>query len=271
MAQTVLSGKSGALQLLAVPTLQDTLRDWRIAPGGTVNTYVASNTDGMQGQVDGNDDWTLSANFYGHTPVAFPGSAVAVKAYTGTDSYSGTGIVDSFTLNVDVEGGGIVTGSIQVSSNGALSSAQSGAVTDSSDPNPPSAIGLKIAWGDTPADRNIRRYSFTITSDNKTYVDSATAGVVKRVAGTLSASGSWDEYESGTGVHVAKGTMEMLRCYVTSSAYYEFKYALITGLDNAVNVESGDIVGVTHNWAFSGFKGGTKGQLLKPDTTAFWS
>lgn len=267
---TILSGKTGALQLLSAPTLQDTLRDWRIAPGGTVNPYVASNSDGMQGQVDGNDDWTLTANFYGHTPVVFPGDAVAVKAYTGTNSYSGDGIVDSITVNVDVEGGGIVNGSVQVSSNGALSKGTSGAVTDSSTPNPPSAIGLKIAWGDTPADRNIRRYSFTINSANVAYVDTATAGVVKRVAGILSASGSWDEYESDTDDHLAKGAIEMLRCYVTASAYYEFQYAMVTGVDNAVNIESGEIVGVTHNWAYSGFKAGTKGQILKPDTNAFW-
>lgn len=264
----ILSGKTGALQLLSTPTLQDTLRDWRIAPGGNVTAWVAGNSGGMQGQTDGNDDWTLTANFYGHTPVVFPGDAVAMKAYTGTNSYTGDGIVDSITVNVDVEAGGLITGTVQVSSNGALTTGASGAVTDSSTPNPPSAVGLKVAWGGT--DRSIRRYSFTITSANHAYVDTSTAGVVKRVAGILSASGSFEEYESDTSALLAKGAIDKLECYVSASAFYEFSYAMVTGLDHAVNAETGEIVGAVTNWAYSGFKAGTQGKIVKPDEANFW-
>ena len=253
---------------------QSTARGWRINTSIGAQTAIAKNTAGEPVVLSGNDDWTGSFDCYGYVPSGLPGSSFSFVGDTGSPgSFSGTAMVESFTLNIDTESAANpISGTVTFGANGTTLTAGTTSVSDATAPDLNSSVNLDLKWGGAAgtARADYRSCSFTLSRDLKPYVSAATNGLTSRVAGPYQLSGSWSEYQSLTASLLAKGAIDLLAIYVTGSLFWEFKYAKIISVETDPNAESGDLVSATHNWTFSGFSGATQGYIKKPDTTNYW-
>src|SRR5690606_15331158 len=134
---------------------------------------------------------------YGYAPSLFPGESFTFNGY-GPEGISGTALVESIEVTCDIEGGGLIESTVNFGGNGAYTK-HTTAVTDSTDPNPPSSIGCKVAI-DAANDStfvdvdDVRTWSLSISCDLKAFNSSSTGGQTARRAGRLDASGSYTVY-----------------------------------------------------------------------------
>lgn len=242
--------------------------DWQLSMTNAVQTVVASNTSFYELKIPGNTDWTGSVGFYGALPPVFPGDTLTLKMYVDESAnacWSGDAMCLGFTLDADIEGGGVLTGRMTFGGNGAIAPT-TGTDSDSSAPPKMSCVGLGASW----AGSNIalRRWSLNYTCDAKTYVDGASAGVVKRVAGNFKLAGSFEMYEGTPASVLNEGDTDELLLYTTngqspSDYYWRLKYVTLLSAAQAASRQSADVVGVQYPFEFSGYKVGssTKGVL----------
>lgn len=252
---------------------QSTARGWSINWNKGAPDPRAKNTGGSPVLLSGNDDWSGSFDFYGVVPSVMPGSSFTFTGDTGAPgSFSGTAMMESLTINVDVEGGNIVSGTCNFAANETTLTAGTTSVSDATAPDVNSAVNLDLKWGGSSgtARAGLRSYTFTIARELKSFVVAGTNGLTARRSSGLIVSGSWQEYEGLTASLIAPGTLDLLACYVTGSTFYEFKYAKITSVETDPNAESGDLVSATHNWSFSGYSGSTQGYVKLPSTSNYW-
>lgn len=266
----VISGKR------AVMASVGSLRRWTIRRNIDPKSAYASSTDGMPIVVVGNKDWSGSAEFYGYTPAIMPGAGFTFQGNpdTGTTGiWTGTAIVDSISVSIPVESGEPISGVINFSGNGELTTSTA-TISDATSPTMYPSKSRAVLFAGTDV-ANVVQMDFTISAANQQYAtggSSGTSGIIKRVAGNLSASGSFRVKEGLPSAVLAYGTFDILKYYVTASLFWEFKYAVIGGNDHQGERESGAIPTYTYDWTYSGFSedGATKGYIKNPATTAFW-
>lgn len=92
----------------------------------------------------------------------------------------------------------------------------------------------------------VASWSLSLESNNPSYACKATSGYKKRVAGVKDATASIEGYVSGK--PTAPGTDGALVLYVNSSTTYTMN-AICEGYTTEVNLEDGDIVSYTSEWA----------------------
>ncbi len=270
----VISAKKGAL---TTGSVQAEVRNIEIEYSQESAVYGSSATDGSKGREKGNSDWKATFQIYGYVGNVVPGTAFTLTAYTGTNggSHSGDAIVDEMTVEADIKGGGLVTATIQCSSNGLLTRGTT-TVTDAAVPAPKSVKGLKVNY-DGSDRTDATGWSLTLRCATQPYHSAATydsgsdTNYTKRLAGPVDASGSWTELQGLPASLPAEGeNSKILKLYVTSSLFFEIKWVAIESVAQPVPIEEGGLVESTINWGFNGFSGGVKGFMKKPDTTAFW-
>ncbi len=190
----VLSGVGGSLDSVAG------IGNWSINYKGDPQAYASSGTAGAMARIAGNGDWSGSYRAYGHTPYVMPGEAFSFAgSMDGTNGASGTAIVDSVEINVDIEGAKPIEHTVNFSGNGALSrtTVSAGLVTAlMALPSIGCAVklGTVIAVPDYTAVTEVRNWKLTISNANQAYASSETSGAMKRVAGNLDAQMSWAVY-----------------------------------------------------------------------------
>lgn len=246
---------------------EQTVRSWSIQESAESQAFGASNTAQATGRKTGHKDWSGSFNVYGHTPSVMPGDTFTFTGW-GPQGKTGQAIVDSIEVNWDIEGGGIIEATVNFSGNGALSDTTT-QISDGSTPDPPSAVGTKAELDTTELD-DVRSMSLTITADNHAYTSSSTGGWTKRLAGRLDASGSIDFYSDDLTGLPESGTFKQIALYVDATQKWDLKWGHIDSIEPDVNIESGEPVGVTLNFSFSGFNGGQQGSIEKPGGNAIW-
>ncbi len=272
---SVISGKNGAVNG------SSTVRTWSINSSADLQKFVASNTAGGAGRLDGNFDWSGSYAAYGHTPDVLPGEGFTFTgSLDGTNGVTGTAIVDTCEITIDIEAGGIIEHTVNFSSNGALTKG-SAAATDVTVADPPSAIGCKIELGTVAASPvwsevgDIRTITISLEADNQSYVSSSTASQTLRKAGNIDASISYTFYEGDPANFPAEGTVTAIRAYVTSVLFWEFKWMRFAEAgDIEGDIEGGGLVGASCNLNMAGVTNvagtPTAGDIIKPDTNDFW-
>jgi hypothetical protein len=92
----------------------------------------------------------------------------------------------------------------------------------------------------------VASWSLSLESNNPSYACKATSGYKKRVAGVKDATASIEGYISGK--PTAPGSSGALVLYVDSSTTYTMD-AICEGYSTEVNLEDGDIVSYTSEWA----------------------
>ncbi len=262
----VLSGILGAV------TGVTELRKWDANVSTEFAEYVSSATDGATGAIEGNQDWSGSYDVYGGTPANMPGDSITFTgSIDGTNGVTGAAIVDSVTINWDIEGGGIIN-HVTAFSGDSIPTVGASVATDAAVANPISAIGTKFQIGDIPADvDDVRSMTLVITAANPSYVSSSTSGGTKRLAGNLSASISISVYTDDWSTLPQNGDIEKVRLFTTGALFWAIDWIAFKDLSSlVVDREAAAIIGATINGIWTGYLAGVKGQIADPTPTVFW-
>jgi hypothetical protein len=247
---------------------QSNVRSWTLATSNAVAKYAASNTLCATGLLPGVSDWTGSYEFYGNDAAFAPGEAVELELYGATKA-TGNARVESLTVNIDIEGGGIISGSVAFAANGAITFA-SGTQADAGAVEVTTSVGCKIELDGSEVP-DVRTATFTLTTNNPSYSSSSTSGGTRRLPGVLSGGGSYTVYQADMVALPDEGDVVTLEYFVSASEMWIFKYAVITDVSTNVNIENAALIDATITWQFSGYAiDGTEGAITKPDETDLW-
>jgi len=289
---SVINGYGGSLSQDNASNTIGGVTSWTINTTSTNPKGTPSNAGGMQVVLPNQvTDWTLSYDFYGRELPALPGTTYTFVGYNGDRRASGSVMCESVDINVDIEGGGIISGSATFGAVGALTLADGAAPTvgTGSVLTMFGGNGCKARWqpivsgtAGTEADiPDVRSWNLNIACALASYNSSSVAGVTSRTRGNLSASASIDvyqgdiEYFSTTGTRMLAGDYGVLKLYVSSTLFFGLNYAVVSDKTVPVQIEQGSNNSVQINYDYSGWANVsgtmTRGSLVRPDTTNFWS
>jgi hypothetical protein len=287
---SVVNGINGSISLGG--TTVSTLTDWRINYTAANVSRTASNTGGFPITLKGVTDWTLAAQVADKTLPATPGTSYAFVGYNGAERVTGTVICQDFSLECDIEGGGILSATSNFGGSGALTFPGTLTVlTDSSAPRVYSAIGAKATWtpivggtAGTEADiPDVRTWSLSLTCDVQPYNSSTAGGVTTRVAGgkkmgsaTLDFYQSALSYLSAAGTSIVPGAYGILKLYVNATEFYQLSYVVVGDNGNiGAGAEAATLNNVTLSFMYTSFTNVsgtmTRGTILLPDGSAYFS
>lgn len=260
----IVSGKS------AVINGKKEILDWSISFSQTSAVSHSSSTDGSAIRLGGIEDW--SGNYKQHgLPTSYPGDSLTFAGKTATgvgNVYGGTALVRQCVIEADIEGGGLLTTTVEFEGNSDLTRT-TGTATDAGSPAPMSCVGLKVNWNGS--DRSdVTQWRLTLTSNNPSYASSGTSGGTRRVAGHKDASFEWTEKEGDPANFPAEATTAVLQLYVNDTAFFELTSGIIENVSQQVSVETGEVVGGTVSGSFTGWNGATKGSIAKPAGGGDW-
>lgn len=271
----IISGKN------ALINGQSTTLGWKVSLSADTKQFTASNTKGASGRTDGNKTWSGSFNALGAQPAVIPGTTFTFAGDKGDGKgVSGTAMVDSVEIKVDIEAGEIISYTVNFSGDGEYTL---GAVVaaDATLPDVETSIGRKVELC-TPAAEpvwaeldDVRVVTITLSASNGEYVSSSTGGFTKRVAGNLDASISISVYTDDYGTLPGPNAIKGVRVYTSATAFWEFNWIKFAELsDLEADRSNTNPIGATMNGAFSGFtKIGatmTEGSIKTPDTETLW-
>ena len=275
----VISGKAGVVNGAS------TIGRWQIEThGAELPSHPASGSTYVLSALEGNTDWKGHYYAYGHTPASMPGDALTfIGSLDGSLGVTGTAIVDAVQIDINVESGEPIAHVVQFSSNGTLALG-SAAATDSSSPTIFSPKSRKVAiataanpisvqsWTDVT---EIKRMRLVFGAKNPRYVNAATAGVFKRVAGNIFAAANYVAHTSSPAGIPLPNAIKGLRFYVTATTYWEMDWGIVENVrDLGVDRETADPVFYSIDWRFQAFTdfSGTplQGKIVKPAVTNWW-
>ncbi len=269
------------------------LRTWTLSLTAALAEAICSASSGATLRAAGNLDWSGSYTAYGHTPAVDPGDSFTLNAaIAGVAAASigleGAAICDSWTVEVDIEGGAVIGHTVNFSANGALGYGASGVLAVDDDdslpaPHPGNLCKVQIAEA-SPYDAShanildVRTWSLTVTADNKSFVSSETAGQTKRSAGNIDAKvaiGLYAQDDIGYDSLPTANAIVGLRLFVTATLYWELAYAMVEEVgDQGADVEAGALAGGSlslGNMAYADISGTfTEGHIKNPAGADIW-
>ena len=108
----------------------------------------------------------------------------------------------------------------------------------------------------------------SISADLKTYVD---AGIIKRVAGNLSAEMSYATLFDDPSILPARNSFVIAKMYVDAATFWELKWMVVgAASDVKCDIAAKEPVGATVNCRFSGFNAGVEGYIKNPAVATWW-
>lgn len=250
------------------------------SPRGT-----ASGADpGVEFGVAGRTDWTATFDWYGKVLPALAGQAVTIIGFNGSERWTGTGIVGEISLDCDIEGGNMLSGSCTIGADSDLDFAAGVALSDSNVPAAFQSVGCKAAWGPiasspTMADiSNVRRWRLTSRCDLKPYGSSGTSTYTRRLAGNRSLEAEVQCYEANPTAYetalMLPGNFGELRLYVDATTYYAVRWMESQGADGRIPIEQKGSTEHVHRFkhslygAITGTQ--TRGYFKLPSGTNIW-
>ena len=250
----------------------NTIRTWSASETEENKPFSASNTQGGTGQVGGVKDWNGSYTQYGHTPTHFPGESITFVGFNGSNKTTGEAIISQVEIAVSQESGDIESITVTFAGDGAVTHT-TGTLADSTIPNPPSSLALKVELAETDTFTeldDVRSWTLTIACELKEYASSSTDGWKKRKAGNISASGSISFYDQDVRTAPDLGHVRKLKLFVTSTQFYLIHWARFGEGSYETSAEGAELASGTANWNWSGFNAGVVGTITKPDESVFW-
>ncbi len=264
----VLSGIGGAVDTA------ETVRNWSADVSEELVAAYASNTKAGPHRLDGNLDWSGIYTGYGSIPTMMPGDSIASLKLSldATDGIEGPAIIDRVDITWDWEGRIPISYSVAFSGNGDCTFG-SAVATDGTIPADlilPST-GCKIELSDVreaAADwievEGLRSATLSMWASNTSYVNSSSAGVIKRIRGNFDASMSFsihtaDFADLATASLTRPTDWDLshsmgVKMYTTSSLHWLLHWMKLNSVSDMVcDRETGAMVGMTLNWDFNGF------------------
>lgn len=280
----VASGKFGTLNDVS------TVKNWSITDGHNQTPVVASNTRWGRARRRGVQFWNGNFAFSGKQPPVMPGEFFDFQGFTAPDDdqagpgqeYSGQAMCKQITMNWNWASGEIIGGSADFEGHLELTRTLAAPqIFDSSVPDLPEIPGGRPEYSiDDGANwlpwTNISTMVLTLSCDVQSYVNSGTIIDGEIWTGQSAGPIDWNfaitEQDTARN-KVTKGNQIMLRLYVTSVLFWEFKYGRVkdfTGI--TVNIDTGAIIQQTVNVEMDGVNedDGTIGHIILPDTTTWW-
>lgn len=261
----------------------DTMQNWNLTIQSAPHAYVASNTKGGTGRVQGVNDWNGTFAQKGGVPTHMPGDIFSFKGYTAPaddllgsagPTYEGDAIVDQVQITWNWETGEPIAMVTNFSGDGECVEG-SDSLDDVTDPNVPQPRGLRITLGPDELgsdsdDLCTSQAQLTITAANVPYVNACTDNWTRRKAGPIDWTGTLTMHEdSGLLLPFEIGDDVELWWYVTQSTYWITKWAHIVSFAGITCDRAGAIVGMTVNLGMNGFNPGA-GQIRLPGAVADW-
>lgn len=299
-----ISALNGAISVNGTSAVA-TVRNVNINPTNAAVAGAASNSGGAEFNLKGVSDFSGTFSIYGPSAlgVVVPGTTYILYAQPDIDADHEVQcgiIIDSMTINCDIEGGGILSADVGFSSigsstatytanNNALLYQAATALTNSTVPTIQSGLGCKAQWGpitagvaeaiaDLPA---VRNWTLNLASANVSFSHSGAGGVTKRVRGRKSASASVQFYEGAIAAFDAdatnyqQGTYGELRLFTTASAYWQMKWGVVTASPIDIPIEEPGMVSNQMDFAWTGWTNIsgtiTKGMIVDPASVAWFS
>jgi hypothetical protein len=286
-----IGGKNGHVVADASPV--GCIRTWGVSSSADIKSMVCSASGGGTIRVPGNVDWTGSYTGYGPIPAVLPGASFAFAgAITGTGAAavgaSGNAIVESVTINWDMENAQTINHIVNFGGNGALTLGTVTVAADDTTPTPYPSKGMNVlltpyVWGSAAgAESPIakpRNVALTLTTANSTYADGGTSGLVQRVPGNLDATMTITCHaDSVDGWASFPQVNECYRVRIQTDdtpKYWDISWMIfnaLTGMD--VDVETATLVGCSMNagwtafWNVSGAS--TQGGITDPESSAVY-
>ncbi len=265
----VLSGESGVINGIS------TVAEWTITPQKTAASGRASNTGGAPIVVTGVDEWSLRFRSYGKQPPQYPGTSFAFVGNTGGGSWSGTAVVKSARLTVDIAGGGYLAWDIECGSASALTPGATSA-TDSASPQMFVGSVCKVqrdplsgTFADIPL---VQQYTLELSRGTPQYVES---GIRKTIAGGVyNCSFTIDQREADPAAVILPGDLAKYKFFVDGSTFFEVWYGRVTNTEHNVPIESGEVIPYRITGTWSAFDDTaptrTRGKILRPGSGNFW-
>ncbi len=255
---------------------QGTVRSFNVRELREAIEWSASGAAGIKSQIAGNKDWNGSASMYGYVPAVMPGAGFTFKGQTDSAStgkaWTGTAIMDTLSVTCNTEAAQPLECSIGFSGNGDVSTTTT-VITDATAPSVYSSISCGADFAGT-AIKDVRSWTMNIASDNKRYASSETAGQYLRKAGNKSGTVTVTNYQADVTDVLVPGVIDVLKLYVTSTLFWQLSYCQLEDWDTVVDIETGDITGVSYSFKYSAFKlitgTWTQGTIINPATTAYY-
>ena len=131
---------------------------------------------------------------------------------------------------------------------------------------PLSSINGDIKWNGTQVP-HARGWNISINNNPKTYATNQTKGKIGRRPGNQDITGSFTIYTATGDIAMLPGQIAPLLLYCDATDHWTITNAIIISTELVVNMESGDIEGVTVNWGFAGNTDSTGGSVTAPNGT----
>lgn len=296
-----LSGYTGKISLNGTAAVV-TVSNWTINPTANNPTGVASNSAGMEFDVEGPSDFTGTFDWYNTSPLGFivPGTAYVFYGQNSAYEVMGGIICTSVTINCDIKTGAMLSGSaafasigsstaVHTANNTALTYQAVTSVTNTAVPTIFPGAVCKAAWtpilagvaGSNADLIDVTGWSLTLACDAPATVTSNTGGVTKRIRGpfrgcsaTINHEHSSFDFFSASATRLIPGTVGIVRLYATASAYFALSYMRVNGLNLAVPIESGEYVGGDIALGYTGYTNVagviTQGSIVDPNAVTMW-
>jgi hypothetical protein len=271
----MLSGKQGAVN--GIPCV----RSWKVVTSADVQAFITSSTSGGTGRKAGNKKWTGEYKGYGSLPAVAPGESFTFGgSIDGVKGCSGSAIVDKVEIVIDIEGGKIIEHTVTFTGNGALTLGAA-AYFDYTVADAPTSIGCKVLLGTVAASpeytelTNVRKVTLSMSADNKTFVNSSTAGETGAVSGNIDAEVSISVHTVDFSALPTLNTVKSVQVFVNATEFWQVDWMIFDeASDLEVNPESGDIVGATLTAKLAGVQTisavDTIGAITDPEETVIW-
>jgi len=203
---------------------------WKINLRNMPPEFATSDAPGAMGRAAGNYDWRGRYKAYGHSPLTthLPGKTFTFEGDTDTSyGVSASAIVDRVTIECPVEPGGLISTLVEFSNNDAAGLVRGSASSGGAGSSPAiiSAITRKATWDG--ADVSIRGWKLVLTCRNRPYVDTDSAGFVKRTVGNMDGQFEFGVYQDQPANLPTEGAIAIARFYVTATAYWELTWGII--------------------------------------------
>ena len=286
---SVVSGISGQLSTDGTNAAAS-VRNWSISyrsnnPAG----HSTSAAPGMEFNVPGIKEWEGSFDYYGKFPPVIPGATGAGSTtfvgHTGAKQVTGTIFPTAATINVDIESGAIIGGTVNFVSNSALVFSETAtALADTSVPSIYSSVGCKAQWAVAAASpsyadiTDVRTWSLMLACEAKRYASSDTGGVRKANPGRKSARVDIGVYQAALDAYnspaMLPGSSGALKLFVDASTFWEARWVTVGEESPSVDIEGGENGQVSLGFDYTSHTGIsgtiTVGYIHKPGAVAIW-
>ena len=131
---------------------------------------------------------------------------------------------------------------------------------------PLSSLNGDVHWNGSQVAHS-RGWNITPANAVSEFATNLTKGKMNRRPGITDATGDFTIYSTDGSVPALPGQIAVLKLWVDTTNAWTITNAIITTIDEAVDMETGALLGFTVNWAFAGKDDGVGGSIVTPGGT----